>query len=264
MDRRCESCGNEPGAGAFCQHCGTALDSAPPPTAEERRDTAGSSGDVPDVLAGSFAGLDPSTTSGSAPTPEPTPPPQVVYVQAPSEPSPQPSRGSTKGCGIGCGVIGIVAILAVAVAGYFGWQWYQANVAPTVEGIGTAFEDGLGGFAEGADTVGPCYDLEVDDAGTVVGWADVDCGGSRDAEVFHVWRFRDGSFPGAETLADEAFDTCVVWFEDYVGVPYFESTLLIDWLVPTATLWAAGDRDGVCLVRAVRGPLTGPVKGAER
>jgi hypothetical protein len=252
MDPSCGTCGREPGAGAFCQHCGADLSLARPTAAEVEGDDA-------NVAQG--------TDSGAAPTPgapPPPPPPQVVYVQAPPESTPQPSSGSKKGCASGCGITVLVALLAVAVAAFLGWRWYQANVAPTVEGIGTAFEDSFGDFAQSGDAVGPCFDLEFDDDGVVSTWSEVDCGGSRDAEVFHRWTFRDGSYPGMEALEAEAFDTCVGWFEDYVGVPYSESSLRVNWLVPTDTLWADGRREGVCTVGAAQGPLIGPVKGSAR
>lgn len=267
MGERCGTCGGEPGTGAFCQHCGSRRSAARSTADEAQDDGAGGPGVASVGQAGHAAGMGPRAPSGATPTPgppPPAPPPPVGYVQAPPASSPKPSSGSAKGIGLGCGVTVLVMVFAVAAAAFLGWRWYQANVAPTVEEVGTAFEDSFGGFVEDVDAVGPCYDLAFDDDGNVATWADVDCGGSRDAEVFHRWMFRDGSFPGVEALADEAFDTCVVWFEDYVGVPYFESTLRIDWLVPTDTMWAGGRREGVCTVGAVRGPLTGPVKGSAR
>jgi|GEM_PF-4292171 len=164
----------------------------------------------------------------------------------------------------GCGVALLVLLLVLVVTAYVGWRWYQANVAPTVDVVGSALEDGLGDFVAGADTVGPCYDLEFDGDDVVSTWRDVDCGGSRDVEVFHRWTFRDGSYPGMQALEDEALVTCTAWFEDYVGVPYAESSLRIEWLVPTDTLWSEGRRDGMCTVTAVPGPLVGPVRGSAR
>lgn len=42
-------------------------------------------------------------------------------------------------------IVGVVAVAAVGVAGYFGWKKYQGSKEPTVTGLG-AFVDG--GFAD--------------------------------------------------------------------------------------------------------------------
>ncbi len=112
--------------------------------------------------------------------------------------------------------------------------------------------------------IGQCLNLP-DDAQTVVDVEVVDCAMAHDAEVFGLPQINAGpeaSFPGATALGTFAEERCTETFEEYVGVPYPESSLLILTLVPTQESWEqAADREAACLLIAENEqPLTGSLR----
>lgn len=162
-------------------------------------------------------------------------------------------------------LIMVVVLLGLgAVGALFAWRFIENEILPTVQGI-QGMEDMVGQF-ETLDLVpgppGPCFDLEVD-GGSVAGIDEVPCDGPRDVEAFYAAEFRDEAFPGEEYLADAADHTCREAFVVYVGTTVDASRHALDWLVPSAHTWAAGDREAVCLVVSADGsPLTGTIKGS--
>jgi hypothetical protein len=158
-----------------------------------------------------------------------------------------------------------VLLVVVAGGGLLGWQWFESRVLPSILGtqeILDQFEE-LEGMTVVPGPPGPCYDLEVD-GGVVTAWSEVSCDGPRDVEAFFWAEFPDGEFPGDEYVAGAADDTCGEAFAVYVGTSVESSQYDIDWLVPSASTWADGDRQAVCLVVSGSGsPLTGNVKESE-
>jgi hypothetical protein len=116
-------------------------------------------------------------------------------------------------------------------------------------------------------TAGDCFTTTENllGGGEVQDLPTVDCAEEHDGEVFAVFAIMDvpdGGYPDVEELQASADEGCLGAFEDYVGVPYEESTLLFANLVPTEASWADGDRDVVCFLFAEDGsPLTGSMAG---
>ena len=223
MERICDSCGADPGAGAFCQHCGARLDGSGSPA-------------TPTPPA-----------APSAPIPAATgPTPPLIAGQTPA------AKGS--GCRSGCLIAGVVALVLLTVGGFLVWRYFNDEVLP---GIQDAVDE-VTSFSDAPP--GPCYDLVTQD-GLLTGWNEVPCSGPRQVEVTFAATFEEGSFPGDDYLATTAKDTCTAAFQRYVGVSPEESVYGFDWLVPTEETWAGGARQGICLVVSGDGSdLTGTVK----
>lgn len=239
MQRVCGSCGQDPGTGIFCQHCGTRL--------SDRGDTP----TQPDE-------------SGPAPPLQPaaTPPSAVTPPQLPVASQPLPAR--RKGFRTGCLITVLVLLALVVGGGFVGWRFIETRVLPGIMGTQEVFDqfEELEGMTVVPGPPGPCYDLEVA-GGRVTAWTEVSCDGPRDVEAFFWADFREDVFPGDEYLAVAAADTCGEAFAVYVGTTVDQSRYAVDWLVPSESTWANGDRQAVCLVvSGVDSPLTGSVKGS--
>ncbi|TDD69673.1 hypothetical protein E1262_12010 [Jiangella aurantiaca] len=92
----------------------------------------------------------------------------------------------------------------------------------------------------------------------------IPCEEEHDQEVFAVFEVPDGDFPGSEAFQTQVESDCVSEFETFVGMPYNESVLEIQWLEPTEESWAQGDRELVCTVLDPSGPVSGTLEGANR
>jgi hypothetical protein len=112
-------------------------------------------------------------------------------------------------------------------------------------------------------TVGACI-LDDSSAATVSSVEVVDCTSSHDAEVFASIVLADGSFPGADAVAQMSIDQCAVQFAAFVGIAFANSELTYEYYAPSETTWAAGDRAVLCLVRDSAGPVTGSLHGVAR
>lgn len=75
----------------------------------------------------------------------------------------------------------------------------------------------------------------------------VACDSSHDAEVFALVELGiSGEFNEAAIVA-ESNDACLDSFEPYVGLDYNASVLTIRLVHPTASTWAAGDTQTICV-----------------
>lgn len=231
VERTCGSCGADPGAGSFCQHCGARLDDETPGVADPP---------TPDIPP--------------AATP-PTPPPAAPVAAPPPTAVPE-ITAKRSGCRSGCLIGGVVVLAVILVGGFFAWSFVTNEILPgvqeTVDEVVAATET----------PPGPCYDLEIDD-GFITGFNEVSCDGARQVEVIYAAPFDEGPFPGDQYLEETAADICPGAFETYVGVPPDQSAHAVDWILPTEQTWADGTRQGICLVVAGDGSvLTGTVKGS--
>jgi Septum formation len=232
MERICDSCGADPGAGAFCQHCGARLPGDAPP-----------------------APVAPTPTTAPVGATPPTPPPPAPPAPTPPLISGQPAKRS--GCRSAFLIVGVVALVVLVVGGFFVWRFVNDEVLPGIQGA----VDDFSTFSEAPP--GPCYDLDAE-SGLLVGWTEVSCSGSHQVEVSFAATFNEGPFPGDEYLSNQAINTCTAAFERYVGITPERSTYNSSWLVPTEDMWADGARQGICLVVADDGSfLSGTVKGSE-
>ena len=94
-ERKCPSCGADPGSGSFCQHCGNSL-------AEQAV---------------------PSDSTPQAPAPTPATPPQTPA------PAPAPKRRGLRGCLIA----GVVVLVLLVVGGFFVWRFVSNEILPGVQ-----------------------------------------------------------------------------------------------------------------------------------
>ena len=64
----------------------------------------------------------------------------------------------------------------------------------------------------------------------------------------------------------DALDECIVRFEGYVGIDYWESELAVDPITPTEVSWVQlGDREAVCFLYDIfLDPLQGSMQGSMR
>ena len=77
--------------------------------------------------------------------------------------------------------------------------------------------------------------------------------------------FAGSAYPGGTDLQDYAYERCQGPFEDYVGVPFWDSVYDITTIIPAPSTWAQGDREIVCLITDIDGAaLTSSAKNAER
>jgi hypothetical protein len=103
VERTCPSCGADPGAGSFCQHCGTRLSDEDAPAA-----------------------------SGPQGAPE-----------SPTPAAPQPVQQNSKrrsGLRTGCLVAGLLALALVVIGAYFAWRFVSDEILPGIEETTELFE----------------------------------------------------------------------------------------------------------------------------
>jgi len=91
----------------------------------------------------------------------------------------------------------------------------------------------------------------------------LDCATPHDREVFAVLRLPGDDYPAADIERD-ANRRCLAEFEGYVGRSFEESTLDLAAMSPTASSWAAGDREVVCILVPIpfNESLMGSMRGA--
>lgn len=94
----------------------------------------------------------------------------------------------------------------------------------------------------------------------------VPCSEPHTHEVYAVATYDAGDvYPGANELQAFADRSCLERFEDYVGLPFDESSLRFSYLFPSFPSWNDGDdRDVICLVVSTDEPLTSSAKGLAR
>ena len=101
--------------------------------------------------------------------------------------------------------------------------------------------------------IGDCIDFDV--------YEPRSCRQPHDAEVYLVTDHPDqAAYPGIDLLSEWAEPICYARFEGYTGVPYQDSALDFDYLLPSNVTWSAGDREVICVVYNLSGDaLTAPV-----
>lgn len=117
--------------------------------------------------------------------------------------------------------------------------------------------------------VGDCFNAaEVGDSEeTEVSDVDgVPCDEPHAFEVFAVADYGGAVYPGTESQFQAAFgEVCIPPFEDYVGIPYADSTLWASAITPTEDGWNDGDREFIChLHEEDASPLSESQRGAAR
>jgi hypothetical protein len=112
-------------------------------------------------------------------------------------------------------------------------------------------------------SVGDCFD-DPSSGGEISSVDAVDCAEPHDNEVYALYDYDGDSYPGEEAMSAAADEGCESRFEDYVGIPYFDSELFSTHLTPTQESWDRGDREVVCVLYEPEEKLTGSMEGAAR
>ena len=82
----------------------------------------------------------------------------------------------------------------------------------------------------------------------------VPCQEPHDFEVYHLFTFDDGPYPGDEAIKNRWINDCLAEFEPFVGSSFDESMLDVSAIFPTPQSWEElGDREVLCSVTAVSG-----------
>lgn len=107
--------------------------------------------------------------------------------------------------------------------------------------------------------VGDCIDDgQVQNIVDGLDYARTPCEAPHDNEVYYVFEFPEGPYPGDETVEAEISNACISAFEPYVGRDYETSALDYVYTFPYEDVWSAGIRTGECLLFQVEAtPLTG-------
>jgi hypothetical protein len=155
-----------------------------------------------------------------------------------------------------------VAVLGVAaVAALAGCALTTPAAEPSrdAEGAIAAPQDDADVFAL---TVGDCTNDADSTTGEVSSVDAVPCVDAHDNEVYAAFDLPGGAFPGTTEVQDLADEGCLAEFEPFVGAAYETSRYALYTLAPTATSWASGDQEVLCLLYDVDGvQLTGSAAG---
>ena len=114
------------------------------------------------------------------------------------------------------------------------------------------------------------YDLEVGDCVAAVtdGFTvqTGPCSEPHTEEVFAAVNLPDGdgNFPGYEAIDAQAEELCTAEFEGFVGLPYEESVLRTNLVIPSEERWRDGDRVVLCTIYDPDGDTTGTLADANR
>lgn len=158
-------------------------------------------------------------------------------------------------------ISGKLVAWAVIVFIGLGWGFFTS--------LDDADRDGTGEIVAGGDLdvmtiqVGDCFD-DPDETGVVYNLDAVPCSQAHDNEVFAsvpltgVW----SEYPGQSVVESYAYEQCSgSRFDEFVGTPYFDSSLDVFTLTPTQESWDQGDREIICaLYRLDFEKLTGTAR----
>jgi len=111
------------------------------------------------------------------------------------------------------------------------------------------------GIIEGTGDQTDIFDIAIGDClndGVFEGEANsvpvVDCSELHESEAYSSFLLSGTSYPGQEDIETSADDGCYEAFEEFVGIPWDDSTLDYSYYFPTKGTWRTGDREILCLV----------------
>ena len=129
-------------------------------------------------------------------------------------------------------------------------------------------DEETGELAESGDV--DVFDLEVGDClGEETGDGEIEsleaapCSEPHSEEIFAALTVPDGDYPGQDALDAEA-EGCLEEFAEFVGMPYEQSVLEINYMTPTEESWSMGDRELLCTVYDPDADTTGTLQNANR
>lgn len=92
----------------------------------------------------------------------------------------------------------------------------------------------------------------------------IDCSEPHDMQFVGRFTFAEAEeveYPGFLAIQQDAYQQCQAVFEQFTSVAFFESHYDINTITPSASTWADGDRDAICLIVNVDGaPLVATAK----
>lgn len=112
--------------------------------------------------------------------------------------------------------------------------------------------------------VGDCVTDDAGATGEVSEVPVVPCSEPHASEVFHSYQITTDELPAEAEMQAIVEEQCLGTFETFVGLPYDQSALDINWLEPTSGSWDGGDRELLCMVFDPAGDVTGTLAGAAR
>lgn len=182
--------------------------------------------------------------------------PEVVAAarQSVPPPAPAPQPRSQSNWAVGVTVAVVLAVIAAAttagvlLAGSISiTNPFEEEPTTVAGGVSTTVvvESGTGYQL----VAGECIDddeLEHYFAGD--DYATTPCSDPHDNEVYFVYEFAAGPYPGEDAVSEELADICGGEFEGYVDSDYESSSLVIYRLWPGPELWDSGGRTGECLL----------------
>lgn len=98
--------------------------------------------------------------------------------------------------------------------------------------------------------VGECVEDLDDLSGSISDIPEADCSDDHEGEFIFLFQHEGGDddFPGSSELESEASEACQGdEFEDYVGVPFVETAIVVSYITPTEGSWGEGDRETICV-----------------
>jgi hypothetical protein len=91
------------------------------------------------------------------------------------------------------------------------------------------------------------------------------CDDPHDGEIFASVELHEQTRPSSTRLDEIGEQACAARFEEYVGIPWEDSTLDIFWVGPSGATWAVGDHTLMCvLVMSNDQRLVGSMKAAHQ
>lgn len=181
-------------------------------------------------------------------------------------------RGTKWPGSVGIAVSVLGAVVAIAVMLLSLGVGAPGSITPT-SSPGSSSSDGEEPDESAAEGTERVYinDLEVGHCLPLVEWEDevydlpvVPCDQPHTDEVYFIFDAPDGEFPGDAELQTIATERCDAAFEEFIGIPYGDSSLDNYWFVPTETSWKrANDRAIQCIVFDYE-EVTGTLEGAAR
>ena len=148
-------------------------------------------------------------------------------------------------------------VAAVVVLTLSGCSALLGQVADALQGKSNVF----------SLTVGDCVndgDLEATEISSV---EKPPCDELHDNEVYLTVELdattfpADAEYPGDDTVYTLADESCWASFETWVGASAYDTTLYYFPFYPSASSWAQGDREVVCLAYDSEGQVTGSLEG---
>ncbi|QYM63233.1 septum formation family protein [Microbacterium sp. Se5.02b] len=176
--------------------------------------------------------------------------------------------------GLAVGAVGSLLAIAVSLITLVATSPPAATDDPPPLAVPTEQPETDGGAGpgdiEGAEMV-PFAELEVGDCLPFVDDGDaeqiyelpvVPCDSPHTDEVFFIFEVEDGAFPGDDALGETAWDGCLAQFDDYVGIPYDDSTIDFYTYQPTKGSWARADDRTVQCILFSYDDVTGTLRNA--